>query len=205
MATRSLFNHISSVNDQSLLDDLVVESIQIHGVDMHYVHRTDVNYDTLYGEDPSSSFLSTTEMEMYIISAEGFEGDGDLFSKFGIELRDQQKLAVAKTTFENLVGVGLKPEEANLVYSPPSKALFEIKFVEHELPFYQLGATQFYVLTVEQFEYSHETFATGVPEVDDIIDAIDEFDEDLNTDNDVIETNADALLDWTEVNPFGDV
>ena len=108
---------------------------------------------------------------MYINSVEGFGGEGDFLSKFGVEQRDTMTMSVARYTFENEVGNETKaniarPREGDLIYFPLNKKLYTVNFVEHEPVFYQMGALQFYELRLDMFEYSGERFNTGLHEID---------------------------------------
>ena len=108
---------------------------------------------------------------MYINNVEGFGGEGDFLSKFGVEQRDTMTMSVARYTFENEVGNESKaniarPREGDVIYFPLNKKLYTINFVEHEPVFYQMGALQFYELRLEMFEYSNERFNTGIGEID---------------------------------------
>ena len=165
MAKNSFFKHTN--NEQKVVEDLTIESIQIHGQDMVYIPRTLVNKDELFGEDSISKFESGTEIEMYIESVDGFEGDGDFISKFGLEIRDSMSLVVSKKRFEQELAM-TRPKEGDLIYFPLTNGLFEIKFVEHENPFYQLGKLYTYKLSCELFQYSQEDIETGWTDVDTV-------------------------------------
>ena len=163
MAKNSFFKHTN--NEQRVVEDLTIESIQIHGQDMVYIPRTLVNQDEIFGEDTISAFNSGTEIEMYIESVDGFEGDGDFISKFGLEVRDSMSLVVSKKRFQQELSM-TRPNEGDLIYFPMTNGLFEIKFVEHENPFYQLGKLYTYKLSCELFQYSQEDIDTGWSDVD---------------------------------------
>ena len=136
---------------------------------MVYIPRTIVNKDELFGEDTISKFEGGTQIEMYVESVDGFEGDGDFISKFGLEIRDSISLVVSKKRFVQEIANG-RPLEGDLIYFPLTKGLFEIKFVEHENPFYQLGKLYTYKLSCELFQYSQEDLNTGWSDVDTIED-----------------------------------
>ena len=165
MSKNSFFKHTS--NEQQVVEDLTIESIQIHGQDMIYLPRTLVNKDELFGEDSISKFTSGTLIEMYIESVDGFEGDGDFISKFGLEIKDSMSLVVSKKRFEAELEM-TRPLEGDLVYFPLTNGLFEIKFVEHENPFYQIGKLYTYKLSCELFQYSQEDFDTGFTVIDTV-------------------------------------
>ena len=165
MPTNTYFRNFDARNEQELLHSLVTESIQIYGHDVNYIPRTLVNEDTILGEDSISEYKDAYSIEMYIKSVDGFEGEGDLVSKFGLEIRDQIVFSVARRAFEGL-DIGVRPKEGDLIYFPLTEKLFQIMFVEHETPFYQTGALPTFDLTCELFTYSDEKFDTGVEEVD---------------------------------------
>lgn len=165
MPTNTYFRNFDARNEQELLHSLVTESIQIYGHDVNYIPRTLVNTDTILGEDSISEYKDAYSIEMYIKSVDGFEGEGDLVSKFGLEIRDQIVFSVARRAFEGL-DIGVRPKEGDLIYFPLTEKLFQIMFVEHETPFYQTGALPTFDLTCELFTYSDEKIDTGVEEVD---------------------------------------
>jgi len=159
--------------EQNLYEDIVIESLKMYGQDVHYIPRQLITRDELLNED-YSKFTDAYTIEMYIETSEGFAGEGDLLGKFGVEIRDQATFVVARKRWENLVGFynnslnDQRPSEGDLVYLPLSKSLFEIRFVEHEQPFYQLNNLPTYKLECELFEYSNEELETGIREVDEI-------------------------------------
>jgi len=144
------------------------------GRNMIYIPRTLVNLDEIFGEDEISRFENTFPIEMYIESIQGFEGPGDLISQIGIDIKDRVNLRVSRKRFEqeitSVIPEITRPKEGDLVYFPLSKTVFEINFVEHENPFYQLGKLYTYQLQCEVFTYSNEDFDTGVESIDDIED-----------------------------------
>jgi hypothetical protein len=154
--------------ERNLIDDLTIEAIKIYGQEMYYIPRNLVKRDDLFGESRYSRFTSFKMIEMYMDTTTAFEG-GDTFTKFGFEIRDSVKFTVSRRRFKRETGSD-RPLEGDLLFLPLSKGLFEIKFVEHENPFYQLGKLYSYQLTCELFQFSEEDFATGVPEIDAIND-----------------------------------
>ena len=174
MTINSYFSRQNS--ERNVVEDLTIESIKIHGLDMVYIPRTLVNEDTLFGEDTLSKFTEGNNIEMYVDSVDGFDGDGDFISKFGLEIRDSVSLVVSKKRFNEVLGhVTTIPREGDLIYFPLSNGLFEIKFVEHENPFYQLGKLYTYKLSCELFTYSQEQIDTGFSDVDSLEDNRKEF------------------------------
>ena len=156
----------SSEKEQKLYDDLMTESIQIHGIDVLYLPREIQKINSVFQDVDVSRFTQTHEVEMFIDNIEGFQGDGDFLSKFGVEIRDTLEMTVMVKRFESL-SIG-KPKEGDLVYFPFTKQLFEIMFVEDEQIFYTLGEKFVFRLKMELFEYSNQIIETGISDIDDI-------------------------------------
>jgi len=218
MATNQYFQNYSYFNEQQLIDDLVIESIQIFGVDTYYLNRTTDDFDQIMNEDRLSVFQSAYLMEMYIKSVDGFEGEGDFLSKFGLQIRDQVTFTVAHRTFERYATMEnphlIRPREGDLVYMPMNEKFFKVMNVEHESVFYQTGALQVFDLKCELFEYSNERFHTGVESIDNFYEHYDTTDiEDLETlqSQDVIAKNifyeeeGDSIIDFSETDPFSEI
>jgi len=167
MATNLYFNNVTSHAEQELINDLTSEVIKIHGMDVFYIPRTVVKEDVLLGEDVLAKFETAYEIEMYLKTTEGFGGEGDLVSKFGLDVRDEVIFTVHKDRFE-LATDKPKPLEGDLIFLPMSKGLFEIKFVEHEQPFYQSGKNYSFDITCELYQYSQEQLETGITDIDNI-------------------------------------
>jgi hypothetical protein len=175
MATSVYFNNFAASQEQLLIENLVIESIKIYGHDVYYLPKTLVNKDEIYGEASITRYDDAYFLEMYIRNVEGFGGEGDFLSKFNLQIRDQMTLTVARRTFEEEVASRVnpaitRPNEGDLIYFPLNKKIFQIKFVEHEPVFYQMGALQMYDLKCELFEYSDEIFNTGIKEIDSLAD-----------------------------------
>jgi hypothetical protein len=170
MATSVYFNNFGSSQEQQLIEDLIIESIRIYGLDMYFMPRVREAYDQIYGEDTLSHFNKAFAVEMYVRSVDGFQGDGDFMSKFGLEIRDRVTFTISQRVFGEEAGAaGLdlyRPKEGDLIFLPLNNKIFEIKFVEHEAIFYQLGTLQTYDLTCELFQYSSERFDTGISIID---------------------------------------
>ncbi|AGS81086.1 neck protein [Caulobacter phage Cr30] len=169
MSTNPFFNNYDFTSEQNLLEELSIEAIQIYGINVIYVQRSHINIDPLFLEDPLSRFENTKEIEMQIKSYYGYGGMSDMFSKFGdISTNDKLTLTVAiKRWQEEFPGL-TRPLEGDLVYIPMTKAVFEIKYVEHEDAFYQQGKLYYYDLECERFTYSNEDFDTGIDALDRI-------------------------------------
>jgi hypothetical protein len=216
MATNFYFNNFTNSGEQNLIEDLIIESIRIYGHDVWYIPRTLGAKDELLNEDDLSTFDAAYMVEMYIKNVEGFEGDGDFLSKFGLQIRDSITFTIAMRKFNSEVGLyneEVRPNEGDLIYFPLNNKIFEVQHVEHEAIFYQMGSLQTYDLRCELFEYSQERFNTGVLEIDTLFNryilttnsAIANVESvDLLADNFTIETIADSIIDFTEANPFGE-
>lgn len=160
--------------EQLLYEDIIIEAMKIYGHDMYYIPRDLVAVDSVFKEDPVSKFNSSYRVEMYVENNEGFDGDGDLFSKFGIEIRDSVTLILSRRRWNQTVAKydneisAVRPVEGDLVYTPFSNKLFQIQHVEHEQPFYQLNNLPIYKLRCELFEYNDEDIDTGIESIDQI-------------------------------------
>jgi len=171
---------IGEVSEQNLIEDLTIETLKIYGHDILYMPRTLVNRDTIFDESELSKFTQAYHLEMYMETLEDFEGEGDLFQKFGIEIRDSATFVVSRRRWEQQVEqakryggsfqLDVRPAEGDLLYFPMTKSLMEIKFVEHQNPFYQVGKLHTFRLQCELFEYSSERLDTGNTEIDAIED-----------------------------------
>ena len=166
-------------SEQNLIQSLVNEQLQMYGVEVHYLPRQYATTNTVIKEVIESNFTEAFPLEAYIDNYEGYTGQGTILSKFGIENRDDLQLVISKERFENYIspliknlsGVELstRPKEGDLIYFPLGDRLFEIKFVEHEQPFYQLKKTYVYELRCELFRYEDEVIDTDIAEIDDEI------------------------------------
>jgi len=177
MATNHYFNNYPGVvtPEQLLVEDLIIESIKQYGSDVYYIPRKSLSdEDGIYGEDPVKSYDAAYPMEMYLQSVTGFEGPGEFFSKFGLEIRDSMRVVVARRTYEKYSPISLypRPREGDLVYVPALANMFEIKYVEEERNFYTLGRRPplfyYYELSLELYKFSNDRFNTGVKDIDDI-------------------------------------
>ena len=141
MATNQYFNKFKNTAEQRLVQDLVDEAIKIHGVNMVYIPRTLVNKDEVFGEDRLPKFENGRELEMYVDSYEGYEGEGELMTQFGLEIRDEITLTVSRKRFlETFADKNYPyPREGDLIFFPLSEGLFEINFIEREQNFFNFG------------------------------------------------------------------
>ncbi len=171
MATNTYFTQ-GTTGEQDLHESLVTEQIKMFGKNVYYIPRTLVKTDSVFGEDTMSKFEGAFEIEAYIEDNTGFRGDGDMFSKFGVQISDQATFVVSRTRFTAAVDdnaeliVEGRPNEGDLVYFPMANKIFEIQFVEYEVPFFTLGKQYTWGLRCELFQYSDEDFETGITAVD---------------------------------------
>lgn len=218
MATNPFFSNYNFFNEQQLIDDLVIESIQVYGVDTFYVSRTSTSFDQMLNEDSLTVFDSAYNVDLYIKSVDGFQGEGDFLSKFGLQIRDTATFTIAYRTFERFV-TRLKPEiirprEGDLIYMPMNNKFFKITFVEHESVFYQTGSLQVYDLKCELFEYSNERFETNIEDIDNhyeqhrtdnVTNLEDMYEVDPIAKNLFYEERGNDIIDFTEIDPFSEV
>lgn len=173
MATSFYFNK-AATSEQRLLEDLTIESIKINGIDAYYIPRTLFNKDQIFKEDVLSTFKRGYFIEMYPKNIQGFGGEKDILTKFGVEIREQITFVMSRRRYEDEVGdyenrVN-RPLEGDLIYFPINDGLYEVKFVDHDLPFYELSNRYVYELKCEKFEYSSERLDTGIEAIDSIED-----------------------------------
>lgn len=178
MATNFYFNPFPTSQitpEQLLVEDLVIEAMQMYGMDVFYLPRgTRDSVDFLFGEDTLKQYNTTYPLEMYMENVTGMEGEQDFISKFGLEIRDEMTLLVSRRRFVATVPQ-IRPNEGDLIYVPLLKNLFEITFVEHEdqqTMFYTLGRGRggnvyVFALKLKQYVFSNEIISTGINEIDD--------------------------------------
>ena len=176
MTTNSFFKQLydtDSSSDQQLVEDLIVEMIQIHGTDFFYLPRTLKNFDSFFGEDQKSAFKSAYALEFYLESAQNWEGQGNILSKFGLEIREEATLCCSIKRFEQVIGQQeniSRPREGDIIAFPRSvdnsMRFFEITSVDNEEVFYQLGKIYVYKIRVKTFEYAGENIDTGNDSLD---------------------------------------
>lgn len=218
MSTNFYFNNFQSSQEQNLIEDLVIESIKIYGHEVFYCPRTIVNEEKIFKEDELASFNNAYSIEMYIKNVEGFEGEGDFLSKFGLQIRDRITFTVARRTFADEVTGGTRPKEGDMIFFPLTSKGYVVRFVEHEAIFYQMGSLQTFDIVCELFEFNQETFNTGVDIIDDTYNdlsfamanntqVVTQFNIstiDKQAQNEEFETRGDNILDFTEINPFSE-
>lgn len=171
MATSFYFNK-QPFTEQKLVEDLVVESIKIHGIDLKYLPRTLVNQDQIFEEDLLSLFKRAYTIEGYVREVNGYGGRGDLISKFGLEIRDTMSFVISQRRFEEEVGNSQqtpRPYEGDIIYVPMTNDYMEIKYVITTTPFFTLGKNYVYEIKCEKLEYSSERIITGIPDIDKVV------------------------------------
>ena len=184
MALNPFFLHGTS-SEQRLVQDLINEQLRMYGVEVVYIPRKFVNKKTIIEEVTSSRFDDNFAIEAYVNNYDGYGGQGDILTKFGVSLKDELLVTISKERFEDFISpflsvlddgteesdiiLSTRPREGDLVYFPLGERLFEVKFVEHENPFYQLGRNYIYELKCELFEYEDEIISTSIEEIDNKI------------------------------------
>ena len=179
MPTNLYFNNFprNITSEQLLVEDLVIESLKIHGMDVYYLPKSSRDsVDYIFGEDTLKQYVAAYPLEMYLENVTGMEGEGDFISKFGLEIRDEVQLLVSRRRFAVTVPQ-IRPNEGDLIYVPLVQNFFEITFVEHEndqAMFYTLGRGRggnvyVYGLKLKQFVFSNEIIETGITEIDEQI------------------------------------
>ena len=172
MTTTNVYFTHGTRGEQMLIEDLIIESLRMYGNEVFYIPRTLVSKDNILGEDRLSQFKVSFPIEMYFENVDSYGGQGAFIQKFGLMIEQSATLVVARRRWDQFVGrygvttVPTRPNEGDLIYFPLTKSLFEIKFVQHQDPFYQLGKLYVYKLQVELFQYSSERIDTGIAEVD---------------------------------------
>lgn len=173
---RNQYFSVINPQEQRLFQNLVDEQIKMYGIDVYYLPRKIIDIDKLFREVRNSEFDDAFIIEAYLDTFSGFGGNGDLMTKFGLSQSDDVKITISKTRYEQIISPFLennervilsqRPQEGDLIYFPLTKNFFEIKFVEHEDPFYQVGGRYMYRLSCELYEYDGEKVLTKYEEVD---------------------------------------
>ena len=171
---RNIYIRDNVKSEQNLYEDIVIESLKIYGQDVFYLPRDTVHEDRIFGDEIPARYNSSYKIEMYIDNIEGFDGEGDLFTRFGVEIRDEATFVVARKRWNSTIGRvdndinSERPREGDLIYLPLSNSMFQITHVEHEMPFYQLSNLPVFKCRAHLFDYNDEDFDTGVEAIDDI-------------------------------------
>lgn len=221
MSLLSTYIHQGSRNEQLLLEDIIVESLKHKAIVFSYIPRTLIGKDEILGEDRFSQFKSAFPIEAYFENIDNYDGSGFMIQKFGLMIEQSATLTIARRRWEQLVGqydqtvLPYRPNEGDLIYFPLTDSLFEIMFVEHQNPFYQLGKLYVYRLSIELYRYSSEKIDTGIPEIDvfETLKSQDELIEKLPDSPDMVMDYGDNIkfkdqskeIVFDSNNPFGDL
>ena len=173
MSTSVYFSR-GTQSEQWLYEDLLIEAIQIRGHEVFYLPRTLVNEDDLFGEDTLSKFNDAYSIEMWLENNEGFDGDKEILTRFGLEVRNEVTFVIARRRWEDTISlddnliVNTRPNEGDLIWHPTIKQMYEISFVDHDDPFYEIKNLPVYKLYCRTYEYSQERFDTDITDIDTI-------------------------------------
>jgi hypothetical protein len=214
MATNPYFNFYNHTGEQNLYEDLVVESVRIFAHDMKYLPRTGINFDETLNSYAYSEYNTACDLELYIKNFDSFEGEGQLLSKFGLEVRDQMTLIVTKRSFTEFVQPTTgksRPEEGDVIFIPMLGTAFQISYVNSSPTFYAFGKLYIWELVCEMYEVTNDQFNTGIVEIDDKYKSYDHADDpdydlesyDDNAQNQIFQDKSEDVLDFEELDPFG--
>ncbi len=168
--------NVGRSSEQLLYEDLIIECLKIYGFDVYYLPRQTVFKDNILNEDALNNFNQAHLLEMYLSNVQGFEGEGDLLTKFGVELRDTANFIVSRRRWDQAVArrgnvqLSTRPAEGDLLFFPLTNSFFEIRRVETEDPFFQVGKLYVYTLQCELYQYSSEEINTGITDIDSVVD-----------------------------------
>lgn len=216
MASNPYFNYFEQNQEQNLMESLVFESLRQKAHDVMYLPRDVDIKDEIMTEPVVQSFSKALPVEMYINNWDNFQGEGQLLSKFGLEIRDQMTLLLTKRAFKRFIQDTTKkdrPWEGDCIYIPMFNNIYQIKYVSSSNPaFYILGKNYVWELTCELLEFSNEQFRTGVSYIDELNPAFQHYNEsdydlesyDRTAQNSKIQEESDKIIDWTESSPFGE-
>jgi hypothetical protein len=186
-------------SESLLMEDLIIECLKIYGFDTYYIPRKEENEDLILNEDVLNTYTYAQPLEMYLENVDGFGGDGELLTKFGLEIRDTATFIVSRRRWENVIGqfgdtvLTNRPAEGDVIYFPLTKSFFEIKKVETKDPFFQVGQLYVFKLYCELMQYSSERFNTGIDEIDDLTT---ELGQDIQNYEILLENNYKFLLEY---------
>lgn len=169
MPTSVYFNNYNSTPEQRLYEDLIGEVVGTYGINAKYIPReSESSFDLIFGDDPTKKYDSSYPIAVYVQTVDGFQG-GDLFSKFGLEIRKQVQFIIPHREFKRGIPQNLlRPREGDLLWLTNFQKLFEITYVDRDEFFYTFGKSGYYgfLLTCEMFRYSDESLNVGDPEID---------------------------------------
>jgi hypothetical protein len=179
-----------SKTEQGLIQDLINEQLRMYGVEVHYLPRQYITEKTVIREVIESEFNNAYPIEAYVDSFDGYGDNPTILSKFGIQALNEITLVISRERFKNYISpliqnqsnikLSSRPKEGDLIYFPLGRRLFEIKYVEHEKPFYQLQGSYTYQIRCELFRYEDELIDTNIDEIDELISGEDSTDSDKN-------------------------
>ena len=169
-----------SQGEQGLVQDLINEQLRMYGLECHYIPRKLMTSSTIMKEVTESRFDQAFPLEAYLMNVDGYAGQGDILTKFGVRVTTEATFVISRERFEESVApfleqqeddyeISNRPREGDLLFSPLGKKLFEIKYVEFEKPNYQLRKNYTYQLTCEVFEYEDEVIDTNVNTIDSVV------------------------------------
>lgn len=214
MASNSYFNFFNQHNEQNLIEDLTVEGLKIFAHDLYYLPR-DINVeDQIMTEPIIQTFSKALPVEMYIRNWDSYQGEGQLLSKFGLEIRDQMTFILSKRSYNQFIHPTtnkVRPWEGDCIYIPMLKNVYQIKYSsDSNSQFYVLGKNYAWEITCELLEFNNEQFNTGIPAIDALNPPFEHYDDpnydldhyDRTAQNTVIQDKSDDIIDWTEKSPF---
>ena len=159
-------------SEQTLYEDLIIESMKIYGWEVYYMPRSASNPDLILTEDPSNKYEHAFPIEMYLEEVAGFAGDDELITKFGLEIRNTANFVVSRRRWKDVIGdtntsiLNFRPTEGDIIYFPKTQSFFEIRKVDSQTPFFQVGKLFIYRMSCELMQFSNERINTGVAEID---------------------------------------
>lgn len=167
---------IGRASEQLLHEDLIIECMKIYGHELYYLPRKTVNRDLIFTEDALNKYENAYPIEMYMSNVMGFEGEGDLLTKFGVEIRDTANFIVSRRRWDQVVAragqvqLTSRPAEGDIIYFPKTESIFEIRKVETLNPFFQVGKLYVFQLQCELVQYSSEIYSTDIAEINSLTD-----------------------------------
>jgi hypothetical protein len=159
-------------SEQTLYEDLIIESMKIYGWEVYYMPRSVSNPDLILTEDPSNKYEHAFPIEMYLEEVAGFAGDDELITKFGLEIRNTANFVVSRRRWKDVIGdtntsvLNFRPTEGDIIYFPKTQSFFEIRKVDSQTPFFQVGKLFIYRMSCELMQFSNEKINTGIAEID---------------------------------------
>jgi len=165
---------IGNSREQLLYEDLIIESMKIYGIQTYYIPRKPFNQDPILGEDPYNSFNYAYPIEMYMENVTGYAGEDEIITKFGLDIRDSATFIVSRRRWRDAIGdrgqtlLDFRPTEGDIIYMPLTQSFMEIRKVDSQSPFFQIGKLYVFRMNCELFQYSNEVFDTGIAEIDNL-------------------------------------